>query len=134
MGILISGKVECTLKTENGWVYIGDVNPVEHGGTWVRVSEVGTEVYEFIKLQEWFDERIALATGEVCVTDDWIDQQAIENFGDVSLVGNPHEYVESVVSYYGIGEFDQSPNFYLVDGVSTEEDIRAFLEGEGITF
>lgn len=115
------------------WRFIGDVNPVEHGGIWIRLSEGSQDDYEFVKVQEWFDEHIAVATGVVCVSDEWIDREGVESYGDVSLVMNPVGYVESVVSYYGFGQFDSSPDYIPVDD-NTESKVRAFLDGQGITF
>lgn len=124
----------CHEKLNNGWVFIGDVNPIEHGGIWIREEEGGNgEQFEFVKVQEWFDEHIAIAHGTLDITDDWIDREGVESYGDSSLAESPHNYVATVVDYYGIGEFDQSPNYLPVDD-NTEELAKAYLKGQGIEF
>lgn len=113
------------------WEFSGDVNPVEHGGIWVR--KLWENEYEFIKVQEWFDDHIAVAHGQFDITEDWIDQEGVESYGDTSRENNPHDFVGMVVSYYGIGEFDSSPDYIPLDD-RAEGKVRAFLKGQGITF
>lgn len=120
-------------ETTKGWNFIGDVNPVEHGGTWIRLQEGSDEDYDFVKVQEWFDEHIAVATGTVCISDEWIDVHGVESYGDTSKNDTPVDFVYCVIDYYGIGEFDSAPDYIPVDW-KTEDKVRAFLKGQGITF
>ena len=72
------------------WVNYGDVNPIEHGGMWIREEEGSEgERFEFVKLQEWFDEHIAIHHGVVDITDDWIDKEAVGRYADVNEETEP---------------------------------------------
>lgn len=136
MDDLTSGKREYKMANEkhiNEWVFIGDVNPVEHGGIWIRENGEDGDDFEFIKVQEWFDEHIALAHGHVDPTDSWIDREGVESYADHKLTDGTHMFVANVVDYYGIGEFDMNPDYIPVD-VNTESKVRAYLKGQGITF
>lgn len=113
---------------KNGWEYIGDVNPFEHGGTWLRQEEGNEPAFEFVTVQEAQDEHVVIAHGTIDLEDSWIDKDAVSNYSDVKYSNNA-ETANAVLSYYGYYEFNQDPNYE-----NSESKLRAYLKGHGIEF
>ena len=78
----------------------GDVNPIEHGGQWVR--KITETDYEAITLEyDEPNEVIRLGTVLLDISDAWIDKKSVLSYADGSL-DYPERFVLDANSYYGI--------------------------------
>ena len=78
----------------------GDVNPIEHGGQWVK--KVSENDYEAITLDyDEGNEVLRLGTVLLDISDAWIDKKSVLSYADGSL-DYPERFVLDAISYYGI--------------------------------
>lgn len=113
-------------NTMNGWEYLGDVNPFEHGGTWLRPEEGSETIFEFVNVQEATDEHVMISHGTVDLEESWIDKDLVSKFADVNYAKDMVT-ATAVLSYYGVNEFSSDPNFE-----NSESKMKAYLKGQGI--
>lgn len=107
------------------WTNYGDVNPIEHGGLWVK-PDVPTfpncfyivEVTPMEDKEGWF-----VSDGYVDLNDSWIDWQAVYSYTDTSWTDEPIIRALSAFQYYGPKEFQGE-----IQGERIREDVLEYLK------
>lgn len=95
----------------SAWVNVGDVNPVENGGLWVKKDENVTRAFHVIewlpfvyrgKLKGW------ISSGFVDLNAQWIDYSLISDYvGNQRFRNMVDEVLVSVVfKFYNVSNFD----------------------------
>ena len=82
---------------ENKWESYGDVNPLEHGGVWVRQDKDDKNCFTVITLDLYDEEdgTYQFTNSYIDITDSWIDWEAVSGFAGE----NRQKYASDVVSY-----------------------------------
>jgi len=92
------------IKTNKEETYkeYGDVNPIEHGGQWVK--KIDEHVYDIITIQNIEDVEgeplILFSEVQIEVTDKWINKNEVISCCDTPK-DNEEMYALDIVSYYG---------------------------------
>lgn len=98
------GNIELPVRK---WENYGDVNPIEHGGFWIK-PDVPTfpgcfYIVETVPRDDeygWF-----LSDGYVDLNDNWIDWKAVYDYTDTNWTDEPIIRARAVFQYYGPAEF-----------------------------
>jgi hypothetical protein len=109
----------------NTWENYGDVNPLEHGGLFVRRSEDDTMEFDVVHIHPDADsEKIFYADGLVSLRDDWIDWDAVGKYNGGS--GTYAENAKDAFIYYGAENFGGNGVFITLG------EVKERLEAKGI--
>lgn len=98
---------QCPHKfVDQGYESYGDVNPLEHGGQWVKKTEIDHE-YSIVSITPYEDKTdekdlysILFSTCVIDITDSWIDKDAVTDYADTPK-DNEEVYALDILSYYG---------------------------------
>jgi hypothetical protein len=87
--------------SELKWESYGDVNPLEHGGTWVRPTE--RKEYHIVKVTPYDDQEGVYRFEDVYLDDQclWIEWGAVYKYADLTENSDPELKVMGAVDYYG---------------------------------
>lgn len=87
------------------WTNYGDVNPIEHGGMFVKYDEeIGGRNYYVIQLTPLEDvdtEKWAVIDGYVDLDDDWIEWKDVQSTVNTPKATNDEYLATDVMLYYG---------------------------------
>lgn len=128
------------LEEEDGWSNHGDVNPIEHGGFFIKKldSDVFNRYYaviEIINMSGFMEDeegRWLVTDGRVDLDmDDWID------WGDaLSVIGledEPRDEIDDTDLIYGAYANYGAENFGDINEAFSEQEVMDMLEAYGIT-
>lgn len=116
------------------WVNYGDVNPIPHGGFWIK--QTGETTYDYVELtlvnngmttprmEYW------IISGTVDLSDDWLEWPSVFETFDIDEDTNNEFKVNSVVGYYGYSDFGNVDYTFLLD---EKDQIKEALKGYEIT-
>jgi hypothetical protein len=102
----------------------GDVNPIEHGGQWVK--KVSVNDYDIITL-EYDESSDTLIYGTVLldITDSWIDMKDVLSYSDLGGSSPSELYALAIVDYYGIVNCGGTIDNYDLDEI---DQLKAMLK------
>lgn len=111
------------------WVNLGDVNPLEHGGFFIRKDDENSyDVVALHNLEESAGEPgWLIENGYVCLDDEWIDWERVKEFAGIVENVSDEMLVRSAWDYYEHVEFNGS---YMQ--VDKKEEVLDILSGWGI--
>lgn len=109
------------------WINLGDVNPLEYGGFFIRKDNKNSyDVVTLYNLEESAGEQgWLIESGYVCLDDKWIDWEAVKNFS--GSLNNDYDKLYSAWQYYGYENFGGSRQIEY-----TKEAVINLLNGLGI--
>lgn len=109
------------------WENYGDINPIEHGGMFVKYdSQIGGRCYYAVSLTYIEGEgKWLLIDGYIDLDDDWIEWDKIKDTMDTPDNADDEYLATDVMHYYGGHIGDE----HLLD---REEEVREFLKQCGI--
>lgn len=91
------------------WTNYGDVNPLEHGGLWIKKdTEIKSDTcYYVVKVDkvEDFENTWLYNEGYVDISDTWIKWEDIKNSCDTPSDATDERKVIDAIWYYGLVEF-----------------------------
>lgn len=104
------------------FINYGDVNPIEHGGIWVKqVNETDFEIARNIPDNCEFQDMC------VNICDSWIDRTGVMNFiGMIEEDFNPVQFAIGCIYYYGVENFGSYFNY------ESEQQLQELLNSRGI--
>jgi hypothetical protein len=100
--------------TEPDWVNYGDVNPIEHGGIFVK--EENETTFRIVKLQFVDDDgKNLLLDLNVDISDSWIEKEAVMNYAGISEADEDFSvnFAIACTEFYSPGNFGCHENIYL---------------------
>jgi len=106
-----------TRKNFEGYVNIGDINYMEHGGNFIKQlseNEFYSVSIKYIENENMF--KIEYAT--IDITDTWINKVAVMSYAgmdEVEFKYNKSFYVSSILSYYGY--YNCNGNEFIEKGI-----------------
>lgn len=87
------------------WENYGDVNPVEHGGVFVKHDkEIGGRCFYIVKLDSVDDgngEQWHLINGYIDLDDDWIEWESVKSTMDIQENTDDESLAVDLIHYYG---------------------------------
>jgi hypothetical protein len=111
-----------TKEKQNNYENYGDVNPLEHGGIWVK--QINENEYEVIKNIPETSEVYDLS---IDITDSWIEKDSI-----MSFVGMSEEEFDPVWYAIGCTNYYSPENFGSIYKMESEKELIEFLNARGI--
>lgn len=88
------------------WVNYGDVNPIPHGGLWIKQEENSPNEYRYVELELVdHDGNFEIYSGLVDLTDSWIDWDGVNKSCDIHADTSDEHKVQSLLWYYGHSNF-----------------------------
>lgn len=110
------------------WTNYGDVNPIEHGGTFVKHDEViGGRNYYAIKLTPMEDGTWLVIDGYIDLDDSWIEWESLRSTMDTPIDASDELLACDCVEYYGNHTSNGEEKI-----ISERKEIEKFLENRGI--
>jgi hypothetical protein len=119
--------------TQNEWRAYGDINPLQHGGLWMKQVDEGGNIYSILKVINLENDPngagFIVADGIVDITDDWICMEDVFSYGglDPKLATN-EDIALTAFSYYGAENCDGTAERYKDESV-----VIHFITELGIT-
>lgn len=111
-----------TTEKQNSYENYGDVNPLDHGGIWVK--QITETQYEIIKnipeTNELFDMSID-------ITDNWIEKEGV-----MSFIGMDEQSFDPVWYAIGCTDYYSPENFGSIYKMESEKELIEFLNARGI--
>jgi hypothetical protein len=117
----------------NEWKNYGDVNPIPHGGFFVKADDkiLFPGCYYIVTITDMDsacgEPGFLISSAYVDLNDDWIDWDRVTDYAGIGEDNEPEWLVEAAVSYYGPENFGGSSEVY-----PDEDSARAELESHGI--
>lgn len=121
------------MTEQQQWENFGDVNPIPHGGFWVK--KVGETEYEYVSLDLMDGTSYLISSGKVDLSDNWIEWEKIFKSCDINESAENQWKVKDVVWYYGHHNFGgEHPDYEFKYNSETEneEEIKEALKSWGI--
>ena len=109
----------------NKWFNYGDINPLEHGGLWIRKDTFYPTCYDFVKVDIDCDQNYMYCSGYIDISDTWINWNAINDVCGASE--DDFWKVVNAIYYYGVGEFQAH---YTI--TNSRREVRKFVNSYGI--
>ena len=112
----------------NKYVNYGDVNPMEHGGIWLKRDLDTDENYPcfwVVTIQLNENEDYITRDLYVDLSSDWIEWDSVYSFAGIDVNATFEEKVIAAIEYY-------NPLNFGVESVCSKEDIQTFLSDRGI--
>lgn len=110
----------------NEWVNYGDVNPIEHGGIFVKKD--GDTTYRIVRNMFDHDEgKNIVYDMYVDISEDWIERESVLKFSDLKEDSDEVWFAIACTEYYSCINFD-CIDYVLV----TLEDTAKYLATFGI--
>lgn len=114
---------------KNSWENYGDVNPIEHGGMFVKKDTYGERNFYVIQLtpmdgsdkEEWL-----IQDGYIDLDDSWIEWGSVQSTMDTPKDADDEYLATDVMHYYG--GHTGAEEFVLDD----REEVVNFLQNRGI--
>lgn len=108
------------------WKAFGDVNPIEHGGIWIREDSDCKGSFYIVKWSPVDDEFGMYSTGYVTPTDEWIEKESVFNYADLDDDSPIERIAIGVFEYYSPEEFGGDTEY------TYNNELMANLIAEGI--
>ena len=88
------------------WVNIEDVNPLDHGGLWVK-KDTSKGCYSVVRLSidEYVNDEYCIQDMYIDLNASWINWDDVKNCGGVSTYNNDYEKIQDLLGYYSSYEF-----------------------------
>jgi hypothetical protein len=115
--------------TESKWENFGDVNPIEHGGTFVLYdNEIQGRRYYVISLSSYIDgeEKWGIIDAYIDLDDEWIEWESIKSIMETPEDADDKVLATDVMEYYGTHLTGQM----LV--LQPKNEVIDYLTGRGI--
>ena len=116
------GNIELPVRV---WENYGDVNPIEHGGFWIKPDVPTFPGCFYIVESSVMDDQYGwfVSDGYVDINDDWIEWKGVYEYTDTNWTDEPHIRAMAAFQYYGPHEFSGE-----CKQVHTETELKAELE------
>jgi hypothetical protein len=97
--------------------FIGDVNPIQHGGAWIQ--KLSEDQFRIIKIEPCQNrvDYAYLYDVDVDLSDSWIEKASVRSFCDAQ---DDYQLALGCLDYYGSVNFGQSEDIYLTHGEAVE--------------
>ena len=112
------------MKKVNQWTAYGDVNPIEHGGVWMRQDTETCYQVVTVKPYDDIESQWLVTDSYIDMSDSWIDRLRV-----ASYVGCHRDDITAmdVVSYYGEYHCNGS-----MDKLYSRQDVKKWIRSHGI--
>lgn len=109
------------------WQAYGDVNPLDHGGQWIKqLTPTTFRVVILITPSENVDnDMYCIEDCEVDITDSWIDWESVKMSCDTPP-NDPIRQAMDAISHYGTANFGSDFSSYLLTEEDTIEELGLF--------
>jgi hypothetical protein len=115
--VQVNGKKKHENPVDEGWENYGDMNPLDHGGFWIKRMEGVPTEFSIVTLDIMSDSapnKYLISTGYVDIEDSWIDWEGVRSTMDTREGAEPIELARDVFEYHGSlncgGDTIGSPN------------------------
>lgn len=113
------------------WSFIGDVNPLDHGGMWIK--QTGYTNYDMVQVVPTEEGYTEIHDMYVEITDEWLDFPAVAAYGDYKTSDPIEHFIASAVSYHGQVNFGSTAPIIIRNVDSENENmITELLAQRGI--
>jgi hypothetical protein len=110
-------------EQQNIYENFGDVNPLDHGGIWVK--QINKTEYEIVKNIPETNEIYDLS---IDITDSWIEKNDV-----MSFIGMTNESFDPLWFAIGCTDYYSPENFGSIYKMYDEKELIEFLNARGIT-